>query len=103
MPKGRKLKGPKTLWDLVKEVDENFAMEIYSLTDDELKDKLVQFANESQLFEDKKSSDPDLKRISEERKSVSETYDLPLKEIKLKRKLAVQTLRERGKLSDLEK
>lgn len=103
MPRGRKPKGPKSLWDLVKEVDESFAMEVYSFSDEQLKDKLVQFANETQLYEDKKSSDPDLKRLSEERKAASDTYDIPLKGIKLKRKLTIQTLRERGKLSDLEK
>lgn len=101
----RKRKGPKlpkSLWDQVKEVDEQFATEIYSLTDDQLKEKLINFANEQQLYEDRKSSDPDLKRLTEERKTVADTYDMPLKAIKLKRRLAIQTLRERGKLSDLE-
>jgi hypothetical protein len=94
---------PKSLWDKVKDVDEAFATEVYSLTDEQLKEKLVNFANEQQLYEDKKAADVDLKRLTEERKTVADTYDIPLKGIKLKRQLTIRILRERGKLSDLEK
>lgn len=99
----RKFKAPETLWDKVKKIDEQYATEIYTLTDEAIKEKLVNFANETQLYEDKKSTDTDLKRLTEERKTAADTYDVPLKGIKLKRRLAIQTLRERGKLSDLEK
>ncbi len=102
MARARKIRMPKSLWDKVKDVDETFATEIYSLTDEQLKEKLVNFANEQQLYEDKKAGDSDLKRLTEARKTASDTYDVPLKGIKLKRQLTIRTLRERGKLSDLE-
>lgn len=98
MAKRKGPKMPKTLWDKVKDVDETFATEIYSYTDEQLKDRLVTFANEQDKIETAKADDQDLKRLTEEKKTASESYDVPNKGIKLKRKLVLQTLKERGKL-----
>lgn len=100
--RGRPAGQPKTLWDKVKDIDEDFAVGINGMSDDQLREKLVNFANESMMYEDKKAADKDLKRLTTEKKTASDTYDEPMKAIKLKRRLAIQTLRERGKLSDLE-
>ena len=40
----RARKGPKTLWDKVKDVDETFAQEVYGATDDNLRSRLATIA-----------------------------------------------------------
>jgi len=93
-------KGPKTLWDKVNAIDSTFAAEIYSRSDESLKDGLVTMANHANSIEEAKENDPDLKSIKEQLKTANQTYSEPLNAIKLKRKLSIQVLRERGKLGE---
>lgn len=92
-------KGPPSLWDKVNALDPAFASEVYSLSDEALKDKLVQMASHQADIEEARSKDSDLERIKEELKTANQTYSEPLKAIKLKRSLSVQVLKERGKLA----
>jgi hypothetical protein len=99
MAKGKGKKGPPTLWDKVNAVDATFASEVYSMSDEALKEKLVQMASHQADIEAAKEADADLERIKEELKTANQTYSDPLKAIRLKRGLSVQVLKERGKLA----
>jgi hypothetical protein len=90
--------GPKTVWDRVKDFDPNFAAEINGLTTEALKTKLVTFADEDDKTEKAREEDPDLKSLREELKTAGETYSVPLKRNKLRRKLVLETLSGRGQL-----
>lgn len=94
----RKPKGPESLWDKVKKFDEDLATRITVMTDDELVKKLTGYADDDDKIEDAKSKDGDLVSLREQLKTANETYTIPLKENKLRRKLVLQTLKERGKL-----
>lgn len=96
--KNRKPKAPKTLWDKVKEFDEALATTIYSCTDEELKAKLVGYADETNKVEKAREDDTDLLSLKEQVKTAGETYSIPLKRNRMKVKLVLQVLTERGKL-----
>jgi hypothetical protein len=93
----RSKKGPKTLWDKVKEVDETFAQEVYSATDDNLKSRLSTICIQMTLNENEMEKDQDLKSLREQAKQAAKTYTEPLAALKLKRKLVYKILEERGK------
>ncbi len=99
MGRGKSKKGPATLWDKVNAMDAIFAGEVYSLSDDSLKDKLVQMASHQADIEEAKENDTDLESKREALKTANQTYSEPLKAIRLKRALSVQVLKERGKLA----
>ena len=90
-------KGPKTLWDKVKEVDETFAQEVYGATDDNLKSRLSTICIQMTLNENEMEKDQDLKSLREQAKQAAKTYTEPLAALKLKRKLVYKILEERGK------
>lgn len=96
--KSRKPKQPKTLWDKVHEFDANFAAEINGMTEAILKARLVTFADEDNRTEDARELDTDLKTIKENLKTANETYSVPLKQNKLRRRLILDTLKGLGKL-----
>jgi hypothetical protein len=98
MAKRRAPKGPETLYDKVKKFDEELATRVTVLTDDELTKKLTTFADEDDRVEGAREQDTDLAHIRTELKTANETYTVPLKRNKLRRKLVLQTLKERGKL-----
>lgn len=93
----RKPKGPVTLYDKVNKLDPAFASEVYSLTDDLLKSKLVDLAKYEEEMLDAKEKDPDLAEARQRLKTANESYREPLKANKLKRKLLLQVMAERGK------
>lgn len=90
-------KGPKTLFDKVKEIDPYFIEEVYKDTDNKLNDRLSTIAKEMTTQEDARDADPDLKSLREQLKTAGETYSKPLNALKLKRKLIYKILVERGK------
>lgn len=94
----RKIKLPKTLWDKVREFDEDLAVTVNSATDESLKGRLVNLSKEDDGLEDAKSKDSDLISLREQLTTANQTYSVPLKQNKLRRKLILQTLQERGKL-----
>jgi hypothetical protein len=91
-------KSKKSLIEKVREIDEHFAEEAYSLTDDQLKDKMVSLAKYDEELEVAKENDQDLQEKQEQAKVANETYSVPRKANKLKRKLVLEVLRERGKV-----
>lgn len=91
-------KGPKTLFDKVKEIDPYFIEEVYKATDDNLNSRLSTIAKEMTTHENARDNDPDLKKMREQLKSAGETYSKPLNALKLKRKLIYKILEERGKV-----
>jgi hypothetical protein len=90
-------KGPKTLFDKVKEIDPTFVDEVYMSTDDKLDARLSQIAKDMTTFENQRDADMDIKSLKEQLKTANETYSLPLNALKLKRKLVYKILEERGK------
>lgn len=94
----RSRKGPKTLYDLVKEVDPDFASEVYALSPEQLDAKLVTMAKTQTEIEDAKSKDMDLKSKQEQAKEAGKVYSTQFKALKLKRKFIFQVLQERGKV-----
>jgi len=93
----RARKGPKTLWDKVKDIDETFAQEVYSATDENLRNRLSTIAIQMTLNENEMEKDQDLKSLREQAKQAAKTYTEPLAALKLKRKLCYKILEERGK------
>lgn len=90
-------RGPKTLFDKVKDIDPTFIEEVYVLSEDQLKAKLVGMLKEQTDLETAKDSDTDLKQKQEAARVAGETYSVPFKAIKLKRRMIFQVLGERGK------
>lgn len=97
MARARKIRLPKTLWDKVKEIDSDFAEEVYVLDENRLKAKLVDMAGEQTRLEKAKEQDQDLKSKQEQARVAGETYTVPFKAIKMKRQLIFKVLEERGK------
>jgi hypothetical protein len=98
MAKKKTPKGPKTLYDKVKEIDPVFIEEVYKATDLNLNERLSVVAKEMTRWENELSEDMDIKSLQEQLKTARETYTKPLNALKLKRKLVYKILGERGKL-----
>jgi hypothetical protein len=98
--RGRKPKGPMSLWDKVKAVDENFAVGINAMSEKDIREKLVTMANEDNTFEKSREDDSDLRSLREQLKTAGQTYTVPLTNNKLRRRLCLQTLKERGQLDE---
>jgi hypothetical protein len=96
--RGRAPRGPKSLIDRVRDLDPTFADEAYSLSDEALKEKLVTMSKHGQDIDTAKKADQDIKTKREELKVMNQTYSEPLKAIKLKTKLSLEILADRGKL-----
>lgn len=91
-------KGPKSLWDKVNEVDHEFAVAANTMTDDQLKQSIVELTNNDEMLLKAKESDMDLIRAREELGECNKTYSVPAKTNRLKKQLAIETLQGRGKL-----
>lgn len=99
MKKGKgKGKKPLTLEDKVRALDESFADSVNTMTEVQLKDRLVDLTNEKVRIDAAKTRDDDLKRLQQEVKEANKTYSEPLNGIKLKTKLLIKILQGRGKL-----
>jgi hypothetical protein len=94
-----KAKGPVTLWDKVNKFDTNFAVEIQTMTSEALSAKLVTVANHDEQIESAREADSDLISLAEQLKTAKETYTVPLKENRMRKKLIIEYLRSRGNLS----
>jgi hypothetical protein len=90
-------KGPKTLFDKVKELDPNFIDEVYVQSPDQLKDRVLQLSKDEEEIELARANDSEIPVLKEQLKTAGETYGIPLKAIKMKRKLIIEILGERGK------
>lgn len=91
-------KGPKSLYDLVKDIDPTFANEIYAMTDSQLNEKLSEMSKHKSELEEAQKEDQDLQSLREQVRVANETYVTSFKALKLKRKLICKTLQERGKV-----
>jgi hypothetical protein len=91
-------KGPKTLFDKVKEIDEGFTDSIYSATDEKLNERLAQLAKTATTFENEREKDQDLKSLKAQATEMGKTYSIPLTACRLKRKLIYEILEGRGKV-----
>lgn len=91
-------KGPKTLFDKVKDLDPTFVEEVYMLKNEQLNDKIAGMAKDRTLLEVSQSKDSDIKSLKEQLKTANETYTLPIKAIKMKTKLIYKILQERGEV-----
>lgn len=90
-------KGPPTLYDKVKAVDEDFVNAVYTYSDEQLNEKLSEMAKTTSFQELERDADQDLKSLKEQANEAAKTYSLPLNALKLKRKLIYSILAERGK------
>ena len=89
----------KSLWDKVKEFDEDFAISSNTMTDEQLKNSIIQISNDDDRLQKAKKEDLDLIRAREELAECNKTYSVPLNRNKLKRQLAIEVLQGRGKLA----
>ncbi|NBP13503.1 hypothetical protein EBU95_03775 [bacterium] len=92
-------KGKKTVFDKVKDLDPSFAEEVSTMTDLDLKEKVVTLTKYSMEIEEARQDDQDLASLKEQLKVANQTYSEPLKANKLKRQLILDVLKSRGKLS----
>lgn len=95
----RPSKAPKTTFDKVKDLDPNFAEEVNTMTDSDLKEKVVTLTKYSMEIEEARKDDQDLASLKEQLKTANQTYTEPLKANKLKRQLILDVLKSRGKLA----
>ena len=92
----RKNKGPETLEDKVRKIDPDLADGVASMSTDELKNRIVKISQVDEQFEAARRDDQDLKSLQEQLNVARETYSVPLKANKLRRKLILSVLKERG-------
>lgn len=90
---------PKSAFDKVKEMDPSFAEEVNTMTDSDLKEKVVTLTKYSLEIEEARKDDSDLASLKEQLKVANQTYTEPLKANKLKRQLILDVLKSRGKLA----
>lgn len=88
-------KGPKTLEEKVKDLDDLYADEIRLSTVDQIKDRLLKLDKYECELIDARAEDEDLKSKREQLKVANETYTVPLKAIKLKRAFGLKVLAEK--------
>ena len=92
-------KNPKTVFDKVKDLDPDFAQEVNTMTDTDLKEKVIVLTKYSMEIEEARKEDQDLASLKEQLKTANQTYTEPLKANKLKRQLILDVLKNRGKLA----
>lgn len=95
----RPSKNPKTVFDKVKDLDPDFAQEVNTMTDVDLKEKVIVLTKYSMEIEEARKDDQDLASLKEQLKTANQTYTEPLKANKLKRQLILDVLKSRGKLA----
>jgi hypothetical protein len=88
----------KTLEDKIRDYDSSFVDEVLAASDDSLKDRLMRLAAADENLEVARGDDEDLKSKKAEYDTAAETYSVPIKANKLKRKLIIQILSRRGKV-----
>lgn len=96
MAKKKKPKGPKTLEEKVKDVDEYFVEETRLSTSDQIKERLVKLDRYEDELLAIRDEDEDLKIKRDAARIAGETYSIPLKAIKLKRAFSLKVLSEKG-------
>ena len=97
MARGRKFGSKKSLIDRVRDVDSEFADNVFSLSVDELNKKLSDMAKYQEELNVAKENDTDLRTKREQLRVCNQTYSEPAKAIKLKTKLVVEVLQGKGK------
>ena len=85
-----------TVYDQLKEKDPSFVEEVYTLSTDALKEKVVSLNKYSFELQEAKKADTDLQHKESEAREARKSYTEPLALNRLKRKLLVQILGERG-------
>jgi hypothetical protein len=93
------MRDPKPLIEQVRDVDMTLADSVYTMTDEELKSKVVTIANEDAQIVKTRKEDSDLKSLNSQVSEAKKSYSVPLKNNDLKRQLCLQVLTERGKLA----
>lgn len=91
-----KSKGPKSLEEKLRDMDDSFADEVRLSTPQQIKDRLLKLDKYECELEDARSDDEDLKSKREQLKVANETYSVPLKAIKLKRAFSMKVLTEKS-------
>lgn len=89
-------KGPKTLEDKVRDLDQEFVNEVRAGTTDAIKDRLIKMDKYEVELQEAKKEDMDLASKREALKVANQTYSEPLNAIKLKRAFALKVLAEKG-------
>ncbi len=95
---GRKSKKAVTTYDKVKEKDPSFIEEVYTLTSEALKERIVLLNKHAVEIQEAKKSDTDLAAKENEAKEARKTYTEPLAINRLKRRLLIEILNERGQV-----
>lgn len=96
---GKKSKGPQTTFDKVKALDPSFVEEVYTLTTEALKERSLGITKQSLELEHARSEDQDLKSKQEQAREAGKVYREGLTAARLKQKLIVEILSERGQSS----
>lgn len=91
-------KSKKTLEDKIREFDGSFVEEVSLLTAEALKDRLAKLSGHEEEILDAKSNDDSLKEAKASYDAALDTYRVPLKANRLKRKFVVELLKARGSL-----
>lgn len=91
-------KGKKSLYDQVNALDAAFASQVFAMSDDALRNKLIELAKYEEELLNAKEQDPDLSSARQALQTALSAYSQPLKASRLKRKLILQILTERGKI-----
>lgn len=96
--RGRARKAPKTTYDKVKEFDADFAATVMVASEEDMKARLLDIAAYDERLAAAKSADPEIASLSNQLKTANQTYKVPLSQNKLKRRLILETLKDRGRL-----
>lgn len=92
----KKAKGPKTLEEKIRDMDDAYADEVRLSTQQQIKDRLLKLDKYECDLEAARSDDEDLQSKREQLKIANETYSIPLKAIKLKRAFGLKVLSEKA-------
>lgn len=93
----RSRRGPKSLFDKIKEIDAEFPEGLISATDEVLNTKLAELAKQQTSIEEERAADTDLKSLQEQAKHAASGYNERTQACKLKRRYVYGILKERGK------
>jgi hypothetical protein len=93
----RKTRSKKTLADKVRDLAPEFADAALIMSDDQLKDKLVEMAKYDEELEEAKKNDLDLQEKKAVYDAAKESYTEPLKANRIKRKFILEILANRHK------
>jgi hypothetical protein len=96
MVKQRKIKAKASTWDKVKKIDEEFAVAVNSATTEQLRDWIINTNKSDEEYKELQDNDGDLKSLKEAVKAASSLYTDTFTANKLKRKLCLELLAERG-------